>query len=710
MDVIYHPQLDLLQTCTRRTDLVKLLPPGAIGIELGVAEGKFSTDLLHTGVFEHLYSVDMWRGDRGHDVEQYKLALRRLSKFRSQSTALRMTFDEAVDLFPNHFFDFIYVDGYAHTGEEDGQTFRTWWPKLKPGGVMAGDDYSSHWPRVVQAVDRFIADYTLELGVLEFEKTDDMWSQYPSWVTVKPLPAPDPSSQIALVERLAHTAYVTGELQKACKDKSFGLASSLLAQIDTSILPHPTGSLDAIRNQLALLAQPSSAVPLPQDTNHAPLANGIVLAVNCVPSAVDASVTAFWEQLGDALDSAGFMLVVLSTAKLRSDRLHVIPIAYELTRLAALDGYPCDPPPQADSAAERDLLALLGSWYRCDEATASRTLARARRFFDDLLRTLKPASVLAWQSSNPISKIIELVCRRDDIPLWFGERGWLAQTLMFDVVGNNYLSETTCSLLAQKLWQTYTPDAAQWDALEKRAVQRRAKSRYASKSFIDRTAFRERYGIPEDQRVIAWFPHGEPNLYRRGEANVLGSTHGSSRATLQNQLTEIAQYCIAHDVRLIVQDHPFNQREGERFRYPRHPNIQHVDEDVGSVLEAADHYLFTLTTIQYDAALGAKSFGLLAKTPLSVANGPYRHADYASTEAFLNALLSARDWQSRTTEIRRRIAYLNEYFLLDVHGTDALGASAQRLAQVLTSFTRPVDAQMPARVEAFLGAWQGVAA
>ncbi|MGE6211969.1 class I SAM-dependent methyltransferase [Comamonas aquatica] len=187
-----HPEkkyfsLNDVKNFQHRSDVIKLIKNNSIGVELGVAEGKFSESLLHTERFTHLYSIDMWAGDRNHDTAQYKRALRRLLPFRDRNTTLRMTFDEALDLFPDEFFDFIYVDGYAHTGEEEGATFRNWWPKLKPGGVMAGDDYSPQWPRVIHAVDAFIADHQLDMAVLNF-KSEDPWSQYPTWVTVKPLP------------------------------------------------------------------------------------------------------------------------------------------------------------------------------------------------------------------------------------------------------------------------------------------------------------------------------------------------------------------------------------------------------------------------------------------------------------------------------------------------------------------------------------------
>lgn len=169
----------------RRDDVISLVRPGGVGIELGVAEGVLSERFLNRGVLSHLYSVDMYSGDRGHDVEQYKRALRRLAPFRDRNTVIKMRFDEALDLFADSTFDFIYVDGYAHTGEEAGQTFHDWYPKLKPGGVMAGDDYCSEWPLVVQAVDRFLSDKALTLHVIDCRE-DAAYCKYPTWYTRKP--------------------------------------------------------------------------------------------------------------------------------------------------------------------------------------------------------------------------------------------------------------------------------------------------------------------------------------------------------------------------------------------------------------------------------------------------------------------------------------------------------------------------------------------
>lgn len=170
----------------QRYDVSLLAPPGGLGIELGVAEGVFSEQVLRRSGLSFLYSVDMYAGDRGHNDDEYRRALTRLMPHRSRNTILRMRFDEAVKLFQDNTFDFIYVDGYAHTGQESGRTLEEWWPKLKPGGVFAGDDYTEVWPHTKAAVDQFVARHRLHMEVISAEHADGPWSEHPTWWCIKP--------------------------------------------------------------------------------------------------------------------------------------------------------------------------------------------------------------------------------------------------------------------------------------------------------------------------------------------------------------------------------------------------------------------------------------------------------------------------------------------------------------------------------------------
>lgn len=187
-----------------RHDVLRLLDKksGCIGVELGVAAGGYSKRMVESGRFDVFFGVDMYAD--GHDIIQYKQALRRVG-LMSPYKLLRMTFDEAYDLFEDESLDFIYIDGYAHSGQEGGDTIYKWARKVRVGGVIAGDDYHDDWPLVQQAVDRFIDDNGFELNLTTEIEPDADYSEYPSWVTVKTAPTTLSAPQ-ALVDEGKSTA------------------------------------------------------------------------------------------------------------------------------------------------------------------------------------------------------------------------------------------------------------------------------------------------------------------------------------------------------------------------------------------------------------------------------------------------------------------------------------------------------------------------
>jgi len=56
---------------------------------------------------------------------------------------------------------------------------------VKPGGVLVGDDYSSHWPLVVEVADKFAAEQQRKLHVIRCRPEQDWASQEPSWLIQK---------------------------------------------------------------------------------------------------------------------------------------------------------------------------------------------------------------------------------------------------------------------------------------------------------------------------------------------------------------------------------------------------------------------------------------------------------------------------------------------------------------------------------------------
>ena len=166
-----------------RHDITKLLKKqkGNVGIELGVAEGVFSSRMVKSGIFSKFFGIDKY--DDIHDIVEYKTALKNVGLLSNYSL-LKMTFDEAIELFDDESIDFIYIDGYAYNGENGGRTIIEWSRKVKIGGVIAGDDYHTDWPLVLEAVNYFIDQSGFELNVTS-ETEKNPYSRYPSWAVIK---------------------------------------------------------------------------------------------------------------------------------------------------------------------------------------------------------------------------------------------------------------------------------------------------------------------------------------------------------------------------------------------------------------------------------------------------------------------------------------------------------------------------------------------
>lgn len=187
-----------------RHEIVSLLPKqtGNIGVELGVAAGVFSSRMVSSGVFDQFFGVDMYLDT--HDVEQYKEALLAVGLFENYKL-LRMSFDQAFDLFEDESLNFVYVDGYAYSGEEGGETIYKWARKVKQGGLITGDDYHPDFPLVMESVNAFVTQYGFDLIVTTKVEEGTRYSSYPTWAVVKTKPTLEdaPAEMVERGKRIA---------------------------------------------------------------------------------------------------------------------------------------------------------------------------------------------------------------------------------------------------------------------------------------------------------------------------------------------------------------------------------------------------------------------------------------------------------------------------------------------------------------------------
>lgn len=151
-----------------------------VGAEVGVYRGGFSEVILaHPGI-NRLYSVDAWADSDGNPMTDVIEECRgRLARFGERSEMVQCSSVEGAARFADGALDFVYIDA-AHDYDSIMQDIGCWAPKVRPGGCVAGHDYSNKGKSLVremvteahpsrgrkrgkQAVDDWVESYEHEL-------------------------------------------------------------------------------------------------------------------------------------------------------------------------------------------------------------------------------------------------------------------------------------------------------------------------------------------------------------------------------------------------------------------------------------------------------------------------------------------------------------------------------------------------------------------
>jgi hypothetical protein len=117
-----------------------------IGAEVGVHTGHHATQILNGYLnIEKLVLVDPWvpYSEKKDSFEEFDTRYKQVCKLFDGKKNVEIIRDysvEASKLYPDKFFDFIYLDG-DHEYSSVMDDLESWYPKLKTYGVMCGDDF-----------------------------------------------------------------------------------------------------------------------------------------------------------------------------------------------------------------------------------------------------------------------------------------------------------------------------------------------------------------------------------------------------------------------------------------------------------------------------------------------------------------------------------------------------------------------------------------
>jgi hypothetical protein len=144
--------------------------------EIGVYKSQLARMIWAIPTVEYLLLVDPWDAQWcrpiTRDGKRYTLDSRTnwtqeemdrlydwaITNKTEATEVMRVTSLKAASMVPDGSLDFVFIDA-MHFYEELCEDIAAWKPKLRQGGVLAGDDFTTRFPGVQKAVEEKLPGY-----------------------------------------------------------------------------------------------------------------------------------------------------------------------------------------------------------------------------------------------------------------------------------------------------------------------------------------------------------------------------------------------------------------------------------------------------------------------------------------------------------------------------------------------------------------------
>lgn len=126
--------------------------------EVGVYKGKMTAMwnliLMVNNISYEYDAIDHFRGSTEHDntVDYYGITKENLNHISDKINIIRNDSLNQSEKYDDECLDIVYIDA-SHDYESVKKDIEAWYPKVKYGGVLCGDDYIRGWDGVIKAVD-----------------------------------------------------------------------------------------------------------------------------------------------------------------------------------------------------------------------------------------------------------------------------------------------------------------------------------------------------------------------------------------------------------------------------------------------------------------------------------------------------------------------------------------------------------------------------
>jgi hypothetical protein len=174
-----------------RQDFIRNFPKNSIGAEIGVFKGDYSRYIMKYIDPIELHLIDLWThlGEYYPDWGAYTNFGQLTTREARDTTLLNVSpynYRDAVKLhegndleilqgFPDHYFDWVYLDS-SHTYEDTKSELALLQHKVKPGGLIAGDDWHEDPGHIHHGVKLAVEEFCRQTRWAIWKR--DRWGQW----------------------------------------------------------------------------------------------------------------------------------------------------------------------------------------------------------------------------------------------------------------------------------------------------------------------------------------------------------------------------------------------------------------------------------------------------------------------------------------------------------------------------------------------------
>lgn len=166
----YSEQGKLLERCLQEIDSSKEIKIAEIGVYKGRGTALWNVELINRNIKYDYYAIDHFEGSEEHkladNVPTMEQAIENLKPIDSSLYEnIKLVKCESIyasKLFKTKYFDIVYIDG-SHDYKSVLKDIKAWYSRVKPNGIICGDDFNEHWNGVVDAVIEFAQSKNLTI-------------------------------------------------------------------------------------------------------------------------------------------------------------------------------------------------------------------------------------------------------------------------------------------------------------------------------------------------------------------------------------------------------------------------------------------------------------------------------------------------------------------------------------------------------------------